>query len=80
MSRSKPLSYSRALTELEGIVSEIESENADLDTIEEKIRRAASLITFCRDKLRNTEEEVKKILSEIEDSSSSEGEEPELER
>jgi exodeoxyribonuclease VII small subunit len=77
MSRNKPLSYSRALTELEGIVGEIDSENADLDTLEEKIRRAAFLITFCRDKLRNTEEEVKKILSEIEGSSSSEGEEPE---
>ena len=77
MSRNKPLSYSRALTELEGIVGEIDSENADLDTLEEKIRRAAFLITFCRDKLRNTEEEVKKILSEIEDSSSPEGEEPE---
>jgi len=77
MSRNKPLSYSRALTELEGIVGEIDSENADLDTLEEKIRRAAFLITFCREKLRNTEEEVKKILSEIEDSSSSEGEEAE---
>jgi len=77
MSRNKPLSYSRALTELEGIVGEIDSENADLDTLEEKIRRAAFLITFCREKLRNTEEEVKKILSEIEDSSSSEDEEAE---
>lgn len=80
MSRNKPLSYSRALTELEGIVGEIDSENADLDTLEEKIRRAAFLITFCREKLRNTEEEVKKILSEIEDSSSPEGEEPERQR
>jgi len=69
MSRSRQLSYSQALTELEGIVSEIDSENADLDILEEKIRRAAFLIKFCKDKLRNTEEEVKKILSEIEDDS-----------
>jgi exodeoxyribonuclease VII small subunit len=69
MSRSKQLSYSQALTELEGIVGEIESENTDLDTLEEKIRRAAFLINFCRDRLRNTEGEVKKILSEIEESS-----------
>jgi exodeoxyribonuclease VII small subunit len=77
MSRNKQLSYSQALTELEGIVGGIESENADLDSLEEKIRRAAFLINFCRDRLRNTEEEVKKILSEIEEPPSSGGEEPE---
>ena len=74
MSRSKQLSYSQALKELEEIVGEIESETADLDSLEEKVRRAAFLIKFCRDKLRNTEEEVKKILSEIEESTEGEAE------
>lgn len=66
MSRSKQVTYSQALTELEQIIGEIESEDIDLDALEEKVKRAAFLIKFCRDKLRSTEEEVKKVLSEME--------------
>ncbi|PKL51407.1 MAG: exodeoxyribonuclease VII small subunit [Nitrospira bacterium HGW-Nitrospira-1] len=65
MSKSKQLTYSQALTELEEIISEIESEEINVDVLAEKVRRAAYLIKFCKDRLRNTEEEVKKALSEI---------------
>lgn len=67
MSKSKQLTYSLALTELEQITSEIESESIDVDTLTEKVKRAAYLIKFCRERLRNTEEEVKRVLSDIED-------------
>ncbi len=73
MSKGKQISYSRALSELEKIISEIESEETDLDVLSEKVRRAAQLIKFCRSKLRTTEEEVKRALSELE-----EGAEPPL--
>lgn len=73
MSKGKQISYSRALSELEKIVSEIESEETDLDVLSEKVKRAAHLIKFCRARLRNTEEEVKKALSEIEEGTVSEG-------
>lgn len=65
MSRDKQPTYSRALTELEQIIAEIESEDIDIDTLSEKVKRAAFLITLCKTRLRNTEEEVKKVLSEI---------------
>jgi exodeoxyribonuclease VII small subunit len=61
------------LSELEKIVSEIESEETDLDVLSEKVKRAAHLIKFCRARLRSTEEEVKKALSEIEEGTVSEG-------
>lgn len=67
MSKSKQLAYSQALTELEQITGEIESESIDVDTLTEKVKRAAYLIKFCRERLRNTEEEVKRVLSDIED-------------
>ncbi|MGE5300151.1 MAG: exodeoxyribonuclease VII small subunit [Acidobacteriota bacterium] len=67
MSKTKQMSYSRALSELEKIIAEIESEETDLDVLSEKVKRAASLIKLCRAKLRSTEEEVKKALSEIEE-------------
>lgn len=73
MSKAKQISYSRALNELEKIISEIESEETDLDLLSEKVKRAASLIKLCRVKLKSTEEEVKKALSEIEEKPEAEG-------
>ena len=68
MAKSRELTYSQALNELEKIVTEIESEEADVDVLAEKIKRAAFLITFCRQKLRTVEDEVKKVLSDMEES------------
>lgn len=65
MSKDKQLTYSRALTELEQIIAEIESEDIDIDTLSEKVKRAAFLINLCKTRLRDTEEAVKKVLSEI---------------
>jgi exodeoxyribonuclease VII small subunit len=64
--KSKQLTYSQALTEIEGIISEIESAEINVDVLSEKVSKAADLIKFCKGKLRNTEEEVKKVLSGIE--------------
>ncbi len=69
MSKGKQMSYSRALTELEKIIGEIESEETDLDVLSEKVKRAAYLIKFCRTRLRSTEDEVKKALAGIEENS-----------
>jgi exodeoxyribonuclease VII small subunit len=60
------MTYSLALTELEDIINEIESEEINVDILAEKVKRASYLIKFCKVRLRNTEEEVKKVLSEIE--------------
>lgn len=69
MSKSRQLTYSHALTELEEIVAIIESEEIEIDLLAEKVKRAAYLIQFCRGKLRDTETEVKKSLSELKESS-----------
>ena len=74
MSKTKQLTYSQALTELEEILSEIESEEINVDMLAEKVKRAAFLIKFCKGKLRNTEEEVKKVLSEIQGTTESDQE------
>lgn len=65
MSKNKQMPYSQALTELEKIVGEIESGEIDVDDLSEKVKRATFLIGLCRDRLRNTEEEVKKVMAEI---------------
>lgn len=66
MGKSRQISYSQALSELEKIIGRIESEETDVDVLAEKVKRAAFLIKLCREKLRSTEEEVGKALAELE--------------
>ncbi len=61
--------------ELEQIISEIETEDVDVDVLAEKVKRAALLVKLCKTRLRNAEEEVKKIMAEIE-ADSNQGNEP----
>ena len=61
------LTYSKAAEELEAIVREVEEENIGVDTLSEKVKRAARLIQFCRGKLKGTEAEVEKVLADIEE-------------
>ena len=67
MAEKKKLTYSQAIGELEKIINEIEAESVDVDVLAEKVKRATYLIKFCKSNLRTTEEEVKKVLSDIEE-------------
>ncbi|HDZ61674.1 MAG TPA: exodeoxyribonuclease VII small subunit [Nitrospirae bacterium] len=58
-------SYKQAIDEIESIVNEIENETVDVDTLALKVKRAAYLIKLCREKLKTTDDEVKKILKEF---------------
>lgn len=66
---AKDISYSDALNELNEIAREIENESIAVDELTKKLKRASELITLCRAKLRLTEEEVKKIIGEMGESS-----------
>jgi exodeoxyribonuclease VII small subunit len=56
------ITYSSALTELDAIVKEIEGETVSVDELTDKVKRATFLISFCKERLRLTEEQVGKIL------------------
>ncbi len=60
---------------MEQIISEIETEDVDVDVLAEKVKRAALLVKLCKTRLRSAEEEVKKIMAEIE-ADSNQGDEP----
>jgi len=62
----KGLSYKEAITEIEEILREIEEDEPDVDQLSEKVKRLSALVTWCREKLHNTEEEIEKILKDIE--------------
>lgn len=64
---SKTISYKEAVAEIEDILEKIENEELDVDDLTEKVKRVSSLITLCKEKLHNTEQEVEKILKEMEE-------------
>jgi exodeoxyribonuclease VII small subunit len=63
---SKTPSYTEAFEELQLITREIESGDISVDQLAEKVKRASDLIRLCRAKLSSTEEEVNKVLKEME--------------
>lgn len=58
--------YKDAIEEIESIVDEIENETVDVDVLTEKVKRAAFLIKYCKEKLRKTDNEVKQVLKDFE--------------
>lgn len=63
----KKISYQEAIEEVEDILSRIENEELDVDDLSEKVKRVHTLIKFCKEKLFKTEEEVEKILNDIDE-------------
>lgn len=59
------LTYEEAYKELAAIAKEIESESVSVDVLAQKVRRASELITWCQTKLRTTEAEVNKIITQM---------------
>ncbi len=63
------INYSDAFKELQTIVIEIEKGEISVDELSEKVKRASQLIKICKLKLTSTEEDVNKILKELDDNS-----------
>lgn len=63
------VNYTEAFEELQRIVSEIEQGEISVDELSEKVKRAAYLIKICKSKLATTEEDVNKILKELDNTS-----------
>ena len=60
------MTYTEAFEELQSIVSDIEKGEISVDELSEKVKRAALLIKACKTKLTSTEEDVNRILKELE--------------
>lgn len=65
MTENKP-TFNRAVEELEQILEQIESGELDVDELSGKVKRASELLRLCQSKLRDTEEEIDKIIKEME--------------
>ena len=62
----KELTYNQAITELEGILRLMQSDDCDIDRLAALTRRATELIAECRCRLVATDEELPAILADLE--------------
>ena len=58
----KETTYEAAIKQLEDIVSKMENDKLDIDSLSQQLKTAQRLIKLCKDKLAKTDEEIAKIL------------------
>lgn len=61
MKKQEETTYETAWNELQQIVAELQAESVSVDQLAEKVERAAALVTFCRTRLRQTEEKLDQL-------------------
>lgn len=59
------MTYTAAVAELEGIVAKMQSDDCNIDMLGKYTKRALELLTFCRNRLTKTDEEVKACLESL---------------
>jgi len=62
--KKEQLTYDKAQKRLEEIVHQIEENNQDIDKLCDLLKEAKELLAFCKKKLFDVENNVKKILDE----------------
>lgn len=58
------ISYDKAMQELKMLVGQLQEEAVSIDDLSNKAKRAAELISYCREKLRRTEGDLKSLFEE----------------
>jgi exodeoxyribonuclease VII small subunit len=66
MTPADQLPYNQALSELEQIITTLRSDNCDVDSLVALTKRAAELLTACRNRLTTTDNELREILKSLE--------------
>ena len=61
---SEDLNYTTAMDELSAIAEAMENETISVDELSQKVKRAQELIAYCQAKLKITEDDVRKVLSQ----------------
>ena len=62
----KKMTYNEAYSRLQEILSQIESNQLDVDQLSEKLKETSELLKLCKEKLFVANEETKKILEKME--------------
>ncbi len=61
------ISYKEAIEEIESILQQVESGELDVDQLTDKVKRVSALLEICNKKLKTTEQEVEKIIKDMQE-------------
>lgn len=61
----EPMTYDAAITEVEEILSELESSVVDVDRLAQRVARASTLLAFCRSRLAAVHLDVEQLVAEL---------------
>ena len=65
METNNDKSYTDAVRELEDIVRKLQANDCEIDQLRDYTARSVELLRLCKEKLFKTDEELKKLLEEI---------------
>ena len=66
MSKNKPITYTEAVTELEIILEQLETNtDLNLESISDKVKRASELMIVCKKQLHDLDKELDKIMEDL---------------
>ncbi len=65
MTTENPLGYADALAELEDILTELESDEVDVDTLAQHVQRASMLIELCRERIGNARLRIEEVMTQL---------------
>ncbi len=57
--------YANAMSELEGILDELEADQLDVDVLAERVRRASELVKLCRERISRAQSDVDAIVADL---------------
>jgi len=60
------IGYADALSELEGILDELDGDEVDVDVLGARVRRASELLRLCRERIAGARFEVEQVVGELE--------------
>lgn len=63
--KNEEITYMAAKAEIEKIVALIESDELDVDQLTKYVKQASGLVAFCKQKLTHTDEELQKVLDQL---------------
>jgi exodeoxyribonuclease VII small subunit len=58
-----PSGYAEAQAELDAILSDLERPDLDVDRLAARVRRAAVLITFCRERITSAKVQIEQVVA-----------------
>ncbi len=64
MKKKKITSYEGAMEELEMIVANLQSGTTKIDELTNQVERAATLMEYCKTKLKDTEATINRVLED----------------